>query len=369
MFVATVVKKHIMAFHLPYLAWFKENGFETYVCASNDYENKEDCLIPYCDKYYDLPFERTPFKINNIKVYQKLKKIIDSNEFDIIHCHTPMGGVLTRLAARGSRYGKTKVVYTAHGFHFYKGAPVLNWMLYYPIERWLARYTDVLITINKEDYTRARTTFKAQNIEYIPGVGVNTENFSHIGVSKSEKRNKLGIPEDAFIALSVGEVNENKNHEIVVQALSKLKNSNIYYIICGQGPLEDHIRKMSKQLGIENQIKVMGYRNDVDEIYKASDVFIFPSLREGLSVALMEAMSSGLPVVCSKIRGNTDLIIDGKGGYLVNSVCVESYAKVIERLYKSIELRQVFSEYNLERVEKYSVSSILREMSRVYKSC
>jgi glycosyltransferase involved in cell wall biosynthesis len=355
-----------MVFHLPYLAWFKKNGFETYVCARNDYENKEDCLIPYCDKYYDLPFERSPFKLNNIKVYQELKKKIDSNEFDIIHCHTPMGGVLTRLAARGSRYGRTKVIYTAHGFHFYKGAPFLNWMLYYPIERWLARYTDVLITINKEDYTRARMTFKAQNIEHIPGVGINTKDFAQINVSKCEKRKKLGIPEEAFIVLSVGEVNENKNHEIVVRALSKLKYSNIYYVICGQGPLEDQLRNMSKQLGLEKQIKVIGHRNDVDEIYKVSDVFIFPSFREGLSVALMEAMSSGLPVVCSKIRGNTDLIIDGKGGYLVNPENVEGYAKAIERLYKSIELRQAFSEYNIEMVKKYSIHSILREMSRVY---
>ena len=156
LFVATVVKTHIMVFHIPYLEWFKKNGYEVHVCAKNDYENKDECIIPYCDKYHDLPFERSPFKANNLKVYKKLKEIINTNNYDIIHCHTPMGGALTRLAAHKARNRGTKVLYTAHGFHFYKGSPLINWLVYYPVERWLARYTDVLITINEEDYNRIK---------------------------------------------------------------------------------------------------------------------------------------------------------------------------------------------------------------------
>lgn len=152
LFIATVVKHHIMAFHIPYLELFRKNGYEVHVAAKNDYENKEECNIPFCNKLFDLPFERSPMKQNNIYVYKELKNIIHSNNYNIIHCHTPVGGALGRLAARNAQEKGTKVIYTAHGFHFFKGAPLINWLAYYPVERWLARYTDVLITINKEDY-------------------------------------------------------------------------------------------------------------------------------------------------------------------------------------------------------------------------
>ena len=186
LFVATVVKTHIMEFHIPYLKMFKEMGWETAVAARNDYENPADCVIPYCDTYYNVPFERNPLKPGNLKAYKELKHIIDEGEYDIIHCHTPVGAMLTRLAAKQARKQGTKVFYTAHGFHFYKGAPVINWILYYPVEKWLSRYTDVLITINKEDYERAKT-FKAGKVCYVPGVGIDLKKFNAGYVNKEQK--------------------------------------------------------------------------------------------------------------------------------------------------------------------------------------
>ena len=186
LFVATVVKTHIMEFHIPYLKMFKEMGWETAVAARNDYENPADCLITYCDIYYNIPFERNPLKPGNLKAYKELKHIIDEGEYDIIHCHTPVGAMLTRLAAKQARKQGTKVFYTAHGFHFYKGAPAINWLLYYPVEKWLSRYTDVLITINKEDYERAKT-FKAGKVCYVPGVGIDLKKFNAGYVNKEQK--------------------------------------------------------------------------------------------------------------------------------------------------------------------------------------
>ena len=185
LFVATVVKTHIMTFHIPYLEWFKQNGYETHVCAKNDYINKEECVIPYCDKFYDIPFERSPINPANISAYEQLKKIIDSNEYDIIHCNTHVGGVLTRLAAKKARQHCTKVIYTAHGFHFYKGASFKDWLLFYPVERYFARYTDVLITINKEDYS-ASQKFKAKKVVYVPGVCVDVNKFVRPNVDRKE---------------------------------------------------------------------------------------------------------------------------------------------------------------------------------------
>ena len=161
LFVATVVKTHINVFHIPYLKMLKEMGYETHVAARNDFEDSDDCIIPYCDYYHDMPFERSPIKFNNVKTYKQLKELIFKENFDIIHCHTPMGGVLSRLAYKSLKNKvKTKIIYTAHGFHFYKGAPLINWVLYYPVEKYLSKYTDILITINKEDYNRAKNKFK-----------------------------------------------------------------------------------------------------------------------------------------------------------------------------------------------------------------
>ena len=207
LFVATVVKLHIMVFHIPYLEWFKKNGYEVHVAARNDYDNKDECIIPFCDRFHDLPFERSPIRKNNLQVYKDLKNIIDTEQYEIIHCHTPMGGAIGRLAARSARKKGTKVIYTAHGFHFFKGAPLVNWLAYYPAERWLAKYTDVLITINTEDYEIAKK-FKVNRIEYVPGVGIDTDKFKNIEVNRTEKRESLGVSEDDFMIISVGELNK-----------------------------------------------------------------------------------------------------------------------------------------------------------------
>lgn len=365
LFVATVVKLHIMVFHIPYLEWFKKNGYEVHVCARNDYENKDECKIPFCDKFYDLPFERLPFKKNNIYVLKELKNIIDINRYDIIHCHTPMGGALGRLAAREARNNGTKVIYTAHGFHFYKGAPIINWLVYYPVERWLARYTDVLITINKEDYNRAKK-FKNARIEYIPGVGINTDKFENVKTDKEEKRKLLDVRNDEVMILSVGELNKNKNHQVIIKAIAKLNNKKIKYVLCGQGPLKNELIKLSKELKVENQILFLGFRNDVSEIYKVADLFAFPSYREGLSLSLMEAMSSGLPAVCSNIRGNKDLIKDGKGGYLINPDDIEGFREAIKKLVDNDSLRRKMGRYNTTFVERYSIDCIIEKMTDLY---
>jgi len=367
LFVATVVKLHIMVFHLPYLEWFKKNGYEVHVVARNDYENKDECKIPFCDKFYDLPFGRLPFNKNNVHVQRELKKIIDGNKYELVHCHTPMGGAIGRLAAREARKNGTKVFYTAHGFHFFKGAPIKNWLFYYPIEKWLSKYTDVLITINNEDYQKAKKSFKAERVEYIPGVGLNTKKFASVKIDKLAKRKELSLPEDAFVVFSVGELNKNKNHEIIIKALAELNNSKIHYIICGQGPLENYLKNLIKEMGLEKQIHLLGFRRDIAEICKASDMFAFPSLREGLSVALMEAMGAGLPIVCSNTRGNTDLIEDGKGGYLVEPDDVEGFAYNINRIANStLLLREKMSIENHSTIKQFDINNVLLKMINIY---
>lgn len=368
LFVATVVKTHIMEFHIPYLKMFKEMGWETAVAARNDYENPADCVIPYCDIYYNIPFERNPLKPGNLKAYKELKHIIDEGEYDIIHCHTPVGAMLTRLAAKQARKQGTKVFYTAHGFHFYKGAPVINWILYYPVEKWLSRYTDVLITINKEDYERAKT-FKAGKVCYVPGVGIDLKKFNAGYVNKEQKRKEIGVSADDFVLLSVGELIPRKNHEVVIRALSVLKQldklNHIEYVICGRGAYEADLRKLAEGLDVADHVHFLGYRNDISEICNCANLFVFMSHQEGLPVALMEAMACGLPTVCSNIRGNTDLIEDGVTGLLANNT-PEEVAQSISKLKSDTALRNRVASAALQKIKQFDLSSVEDEMSKIY---
>ncbi|MBN8193796.1 glycosyltransferase family 4 protein [Bacillus sp. NTK074B] len=316
--------------------------------------------------FYDINMNRNPFSKDNLKVYKEVKKLIEINSFDIIHCHTPVAAMLVRLAARNARKNGSSVVYTAHGFHFYKGAPYKNWFLFYPVEWYLARYTDVLITINTEDYERAKKSFKAKRIKYIPGIGIDIKKFNQKKVDKIAKRNEIGLSKDSYVVLSVGELNKNKNHETVIKAIAKLNNPHIYYVICGQGVLEDYLIKMIKELEIEKQVVLLGFRKDIAEICKVADVFAFPSFREGLSVSLMEAMVSGLPVVCSDIRGNSDLIKDEQGGYLKKPTDVDGFANALQEIYMNKVYRDSFGEFNKLAIEKFKIENVISNMKNIY---
>lgn len=361
LFVATV-KVHIKAFHLPYLKWFKEQGYEVHVAAKNDFIN-EPCIIPNCDKFYDINFARFPFSKVNIKAYKQLKKIITENDYDIIHCHTPVAGVLTRLAARNSK--NTTVIYTTHGFHFFKGAPLLNWLIYYPVERFCARFTDKLITINKEDYERAKkfSLRKNGNVYYVPGVGIDIEKFRNTKVDVQQKKKELGIPENIPVFLSIGELNKNKNHIVVLNALSKLHDKRFIYLICGRGTLKEYLEEKIKELRLNNNVKLLGYRNDITEILKIADLFIFPSKREGLPVSLIEAMAADLPAIASNVRGNRDLLSKEN---LFAPDDVNALVKMIEKQLDSIESGKS-NKVEYKNLEQYSLQNVLKQMAEIYE--
>lgn len=371
LFAATVVKTHIMEFHIPYLKMFQDMGWETAVAARNDYEDPADCVIPYCDHYYDIPFERQPWKVGNIGAYRRMKQLIDSGNYDIIHCHTPMGAMITRLAAIAARKKGTKVLYTAHGFHFYKGASAVHWLLYYPVEWVLAHVTDILITMNREDFALAQKKMHAGQITYIPGVGIDTKKFRAGSTGRSEKRQELGFADEDFLILTVAEMTKNKNHSTVLKALALLKDkeefSSIRYLICGRGENEQNLRQEAAELGISDNVIFLGYRHDVPDLLRCSDLFAFMSFREGLPVALMEAMSSGMSIICSRIRGNTDLIEDGMDGRIAENT-PQAVADAIWELYRDPEKRQRYGAAAAEKVKQFDAENVHRIMKDIYLS-
>lgn len=367
------VSSMIDQFNMPNIKLLQEMGYKVNVaCNMNEgntssekrvNEFKEELRQQHID-YYHIDFARNITKVGqNFTAYKQLKKLLQEKKYDFIHCHSPIGGVIGRLVARST---KTKIIYTAHGFHFFKGAPIINWLLYFPIERYLSKYTDILITINKEDYHIANRKFKAKEITYIPGIGIDSNKFGGSSIDRESKRNEMGVTSTDTVLLSVGELIERKNHSVVIKALAKLANPNIKYFICGRGQLEAELKKLAIENQVENQVIFLGFRTDVSDIYKAADIFVFPSLQEGLPVALMEAISTGLPVVASEIRGNTDLISNGEGGFLVQHSDIQGYINAIEKVMSEELLKERFKVRNMKYIEKFELSNVQKIMKTIY---
>lgn len=333
--------------------------------------NNADSPVPvfYNDlgcKVYSMDSSRSPFSINNFKAYKQLKKHLETHKYDIIHCHTPIAAAITRLAAKKIRKKGAKIIYTAHGFHFYKGAPLKNWLIYFPVE-WLCSFmTDKLITINKEDFEFSKKHLHPQKTIYIPGVGIDSEYFSSREINSSELRKKLGISEDNSILLSVGELNDNKNHETVIKAIAELKIKNITYLICGKGNKKEYLQSLANSLAVEKQVIFAGHRSDIADIYKLSDIFVFPSKREGLPVSLMEAMAAGLPCIASDIRGCKDLIKNGKNGFLCNPLIPREFSEKILFLLDNAKIKEAFAEENKTILKPFSIKNILKELETAY---
>ena len=366
LYVATVVKTHIMQFHLPFLKMCQEEGWKTAVAARNDYENKDECAIPHCDEFYDIPFARNPFHPRNIVAYFKLKKVLQEGKYDIIHCHTPVGGILTRLAARKVRKMGTRVIYSAHGFHFVKGGPLLNWLIFYPIEWLVAHLTDVLITTNQEDYALAKKHMHAKKIVYTPGVGLDTVRLASMEPDLS-LRNKLGIPEEAFVVLSVGEVTKRKNHRVGIQALAQISRPDIYYVVCGSGPLIEQNRELAKILGVEDRVIFVGYCYNLGEFYQIADAFLFPSLREGFGMVALEAAYFELPVIASNVRGITEYCRHGETGLSFDPSDVDMIAEHIMTLYTDRQKGACFAKKAKTELSKYDLKVVKEMILKLYQ--
>ncbi|SFL16135.1 Glycosyltransferase involved in cell wall bisynthesis [Paenibacillus sp. 1_12] len=363
LFVATV-DYHFKAFHLPHMKWFKEQGWEVHIAARGKLE------LPFVDQKYDLPIDRSPFKRSNWKAYRELKEIINANKYNIIHCHTPVGGALARLAAREARLQGTSVIYTAHGFHFYKRAPLINWMIYYPVEKMLARYTDCLITINEEDYQRAVShRFKAGRIERVHGVGVNTERFKPVDLAqKLDMRTKLGFQHNDHLMFYAAEFNKNKNQQLLIEALARIKHDapHAKLLLAGVGVLEESCRELADRLEISSRVFFLGYRDDIDQILPMCDIAVASSLREGLPVNIMEAMACGLPVVASSNRGHSELVQESVTGHVVSPKDSTLLAKQLLELIRSEELREQMKIESLRRVQTYSLTQVGMELIEIY---
>lgn len=365
--VATV-QSHICQFHRPLVDLLHEYGYEVHVAAYDNLYLKNGLCLDFADKVYNLPFNRSPKSLDNIVAYRQLKLILNSENYDFVHCNTPMGGVVARLAARSARKRGTKVFYTAHGFHFYKGAPTINWLVFYPIEKFLSRLTDTLITITHEDYNLALAKFHC-NVEYIHGVGVDGNRYcKDIEDKKAFLRKKMGYDLTQKLILCVGELNQNKNQIMAINAMQKVVEiyPNALLVLAGNGPKEAFLRKYIKNKGLENNVRMIGYVTNLQDYQHIVDVQVCCSKREGLPLNVVESMLSGNPVIASLNRGHRELIEDGKTGYIVNVNDSNMMAQKVILMLRDIAKKQYIAENAMKFAKQYTSLNVKQELRKIY---
>lgn len=352
-------------FSLPALKVALDMEYDVYMGIGRANAEELECTLPI--KLYDAHTYRsiTAFKDNFI-AYKNLHDVIKKANVEVIHCNTPVGGMIGRIC--GKLCGVKKVIYTAHGFHFYKGAPLFNRTILKWAEKVMAHWTDAIITMNKEDFEAAKK-FKLRNdgkVYFVHGVGVNTEDFIGIDSFRENKRRELALADDDIMLMSMGDLVPRKNYGIAIEAIAKASNPKLKYFICGKGPELENLEKLAKELGVESQIIFMGFRSDIKELLSAADIFLFTTKQEGLPRSMMEAMAAGVPCIASKIRGNVDLIEDGIGGYLCETNDSDAYAEKINLLANDSELRKKMSESNLKTIKPFDVKNVEREIKSIY---
>ena len=353
LFVANVAKEHILKFHIPSILKFKSEGWIVDVACSGEEE------IPYCDNHYRMAWKRSPYSIKTLLGIRTLRKIINTNKYDVIYCHTPVGGFVGRVASISARKSGAKVVYFAHGLHFYRGAPFINWIVFYPIEKLLTRFTDTIITINREDYDNSKKLLGCPDVHLINGIGIDIKKFCNIDrkACRSEIRKELSIPSDAWVLIYLAELLPNKNQGMLLDVLKRVMkyNPNTYLILAGIDHYNGRYIKYAKKLGVLEHVRFLGWRDDKEALYAAADICTATSIREGFGINIVEAIASGLPVVATDNRGHRMTVENGVNGYLVG---INDSAKMAECIINTIGKMDV-SSYNLE---KYDINNVLDDI-------
>ena len=354
---------HILSFHLPYLKWFKDRGFEVHVAFYGDEP------IPYADKIWNIPFGRTPFSISNIKAVRKLRALFREHHFDVVHCHTPIAGFVTRLVSARYRKRGTRVLYTAHGFHFFKGAPLKNWFVFLPVEWGLGLMTDGVITINREDFEYLHKYHFTSGKYKIDGIGLDPERLQVNGSSdRAVLRSEEGFSEENFLVLYIAEFIDRKNHRFIIKNIPELiqKNPRLIFLFAGRGELQDEMEELVQVLKVEDHVKFLGFREDVGRFIKMADIGVSSSKHEGLGLGVAEMMYNELPVVVSNDRGHRELVTHAKNGFIFEQNDSDNFKKYVTELYNDGELRKKMGSAARKSMDNFLVDKSLQQMETVY---
>ena len=358
--VANVAKEHVNKFHIPTIKYLQSKGWQVDVACSVDAE------VPAGDNVYNMSWKRSPFTLDTFKGIKELKALLKCEKYDIVYCHTPVGGLVARVAAKSFRKQGVKVVYCAHGLHFFSGAPLINWLLFYPMEKWMAKHTDMFITINPEDYERVKKDFNQNmDVEMIHGIGVNFDrlNLENRQSVRREYRSTLGIPEDAHVLIYVAEILKNKNQQMLIRALKEMHNrgEKAYLLLPGPNHQNGEFKKLADNLGLHDFVQFLGWRSDIGQLMAASDICVASSIREGFGINLVEAQYCHLPVVAVTNRGHRAIIRDGENGFLVPMNDTSAMADRVIEILNDPALYERFSNIDVTEYKSESIAATIYE--------
>lgn len=363
LFVASVYR-HLTAFHIPYIQYFQSRGYDVWAAGTG----KEDkiALQEMQVNCIDIPFSRSPLSSKNIDAYKTLQHLFETEKFDLVHVHTPVAALLTRMAFQKSYYGK--IVYTAHGFHFFKGAPKPNWIMYYPAEKLAAKWTDHLITINEEDFKNAHKLLPSEKISYVHGVGVEFADEHIAAEKKRELKKSLGLAKDAILISYIAELNSNKNHQFLLRNWKKIKQKNpqLELLLIGAGAKERELKELVKNEQLSG-IHFLGYRRDVATLLQITDIVALLSYREGLPKSIMEAMVAEIPCIVTNTRGLRDLIQHNENGFVIDHGNDEKLVEAFTLLGQSQELREKMGARAKKLVQPFLVKNVVKEYEKIYE--
>ncbi|WP_449536934.1 glycosyltransferase family 4 protein [Ferdinandcohnia sp. Marseille-Q9671] len=368
LYVATIAST-INDFFIPHIKFLLDKGNVVGIACNKVHDISPKLLELGCE-IHPITFQRNPLDLENVSAYKQIHRVVAEEGYELLHVHTPVASFITRMACRNIQ--NVKILYTAHGFHFFKGAPMKNWALYYTLEKMAARWTDGLITMNDEDYLSAKKLKlrKEHSIFKVNGIGLDLQKFVP---QTFEKKNKLryqyGFSDEDFILIYVGELSYRKHQDLIIKAVGRLKGSipNLKLLVVGSGSKSIEYKELTKSLDIERNVAFLGYREDIPQLMALSDIAVSTSRQEGLPVNVMEAMATGLPLVVTNCRGNRDLVIHDLNGYVVDTDDVHGCASSIERLYKSAEIQQRFSTKNKDLIHLYSIEVVINDMNKIYE--
>lgn len=367
----TTISDTVNAFLVPHIKLLIHQGHEVHIGCNVETDINPELVNMGC-KLHHIEFQRNPIKKDNYRAYKKIKKLVLLEKYSLIHTHTPVASFLTRLSCRN--ISNLKVVYTTHGFHFFKGAPFKNWFIYYTMEKIAAKCTDAIITINSEDFNIAQKLKirKSDNTYIIPGIGVNTHKFRCISQEqKSILRKKYGFKDEDFLLIYAAELNKNKNQRFLIEEMLLLKHRvpNIKLLFAGEGELKEVYINYAKKLNLDENIMFLGYRHDLHHLIPICDIGVSASLREGLGLNLIEEMSCGLPVIATNNRGHREIVQEGRNGFLFELNKDHEFVRLIEKLYMDDELRQKLGQNAVKSSKRFSIEKSLKAMEEIYMRC
>lgn len=359
----------LTSFEISDMAILKSMGYEVH-CAANFVglsETRKKKLEQMCTINHQIDFGRSPFSRDNLVAYHQLRKLFERYSFDIVHCHTPIGAAVGRIAAKKHRKKGTRVIYTCHGYHFHKKSNKKQWLLYFPMEKMLAHYTDMIIAINKEDYELSKH-FKVPYVKYIPGVGIDAKTIENIECSRKKMREEYKIPDQAFVILTIGELSDRKNQEVIIRAMADMKDDNVYYLLCGNGHNMEKYKAIAKELDVYDRVIFAGYvdHEKVLQLCHAIDIGAIPSKIEGLGLAGLEILASGHPLVGSNVHGIRDYLIDGKTGISVDPDDYIGFAHAIKKMKEDKNFYRSLVENTKKIAEQFDIEITKELMSEYY---